>query len=206
MKPNHFITSQKFITFFYVLTLMSIYNQWQNTTAWVYLSLHGTYGILWALKSRIFPDKNWERKTSLWYGLVAWAALCLYWIAPWIITSQSVQVPGWYLAICISMYVFGIFLHFTADMQKFTALKLTPGYLITDGMLARSRNINYFGELLTYLGFGLLARHWIPLVVILLFIIFVWVPNIIRKEKSLARYPDFEDYKRKSKLLIPFLF
>jgi len=206
MKLNHFITSQKILTFAYVVILMARFNQWQNITAWVYLSLHGTYGFLWALKSHIFPDKNWERKTSLWYGLVSWAALSLYWITPWIITSKGVQVQGLYLAVCISMYTFGVFLHFSADMQKYTALKLTPGYLITDGLLARSRNINYFGELLIYLGFGLLARHWMPLFVILLFILFVWIPNIIRKEKSLARYPDFEDYKRKSNLFIPFLF
>jgi len=57
-----------------------------------------------------------------------------------------------------------------------------------------------------YLGFALLAMHWLPLLIILLFIIIIWAPNIIKKDKSLARYPDFAEYRRKTKLVIPFLF
>ena len=32
----------KGITFLVVLVMMAIYDQWQNTTAWTYLALHGT--------------------------------------------------------------------------------------------------------------------------------------------------------------------
>lgn len=206
MKQKHFIDSHKFVTGPAILLMMAFHSQWQNPTAWVYLALHGTYGILWVLKSRIFPDKSWEEETGLGYGLVIWAFLTLYWIAPWIITSQGVQAPVWYLGLCVSVYVFGVFLHFTADMQKHEALKLQPGRLITDGLLAYSRNINYFGELLIYLGFGLLAMHWLPIAVLALALAAVWVPNMLQKERSLARYPEFDAYKRRSKFFIPFVF
>lgn len=206
MKQKYFIDSHKAVTFLIVLGLMAWFKQWDNPTAWVYLALHGTYGILWVLKSRIFPDKQWQEDKGLFYGLYIWAGLSLYWIAPFIITSQNVQAPAWLLGLAISLYTLGIFLHYTADMQKHVQLKYNPGQLIEDGLMAGTRNINYFGELLIYLGFGMLAMHWIPLAVIALYLVIVWFPNMLKKDKSLARYPGFAEYKRKSKLFIPFLF
>ena len=70
----------------------------------------------------------------------------------------------------------------------------------------KCRNINYFGELLIYLGFGLLAKHWVPILVLLLFIIVIWIPNIRKKEKSLSRYPNFNDYRKRSSFIIPFIY
>jgi len=206
MKQRHFIDSHKAATGLFVLALIAIYDQWDNPTAWVYLALHGTYGLLWVLKSRIFPDKQWEQPTSFAYGLVIWAGLTLYWIAPWLIASQHVQAPPWYLGLCIAIYALGVFWHFASDMQKSMFLKLKPGHLMTDGLWSRLRNPNYFGELLIYLGFGLLALHWAPLIVILLFVLIVWLPNMRRKDRSLARYPDFASYKARSKLFLPFVF
>jgi protein-S-isoprenylcysteine O-methyltransferase Ste14 len=204
LKQKYFIDSHKGITFLAVLIMMAVYDQWQNTTAWMYLALHGTYGLLWVLKSRIYPDRQWEQTTGWGYGLIIWGGLTLYWIAPWLLTSQEVQAPTWYLGLCTSLYVFGIFCHFASDMQKHTALNLRPG-LITDGMFSRTRNPNYFGELLIYLGFGLLAMHWAPLVVIALFLAVIWIPNMRKKDRSLARYPEFEAYRNQTKLFIPFL-
>ena len=206
MKQKYFIDSHKGLTFLFVLALMAWFGQWQNPTAWVYLALHGTYGWLWVLKSRIFPDKQWETDRGLGYGLVIWGALSLYWIAPFLIISRGTQAPAWLLGLCVSLYTLGIFLHYTADMQKFIELKYNPGHLITDGLLRRTRNLNYFGELLIYLGFGLLALHWLPILIVFLFVAVVWAPNMLKKERSLARYPEFLDYKRESKLFIPFLF
>lgn len=206
MKQKYFIDSHKAVTFLVILGLMAWFNQWHNPTAWVYLGLHGTYGILWLLKSRVFPDKQWEIDKGLGYGLYIWAGLSLYWIAPFIIASQNVQAPAWLLGLSVSLYTFGVFLHYTADMQKYVQLKYNPGQLIDDGLMARTRNINYFGELLIYLGFGILAMHWLPLAVIALYLVVIWFPNMYRKDKSLSRYPGFEEYRRKSKLFIPFLF
>ena len=206
MKQKYFIDSHKAVTFLVVLGLMAWFKQWDNPTAWVYLALHGTYGILWVFKSRIFPDKQWEQDISLFYGLYNWAGLSLYWIAPFIITSQNVQAPAWLLGLSVSTYTFGIFLHYAADMQKHVQLKYNPGQLIEDGLMAKTRNINYFGELLIYLGFGMLAMHWLPLAVIALYLAIIWFPNMLKKDKSLARYAGFAEYKRKSKLFLPFLF
>ena len=79
LKLKYFIDSHKAITWLVVLGMIAWHDQWRNPTALIYLAMHGSYGILWALKSRIFPDTSWERPVSVGYGvLAAWGALSLY--------------------------------------------------------------------------------------------------------------------------------
>lgn len=204
MKQKHFIDSHKGATFLWVIGCIWYYEQWHNTTAWIYLSLHGTYGLLWVLKSVIYGDSKWEQRTGPAYALVIWASLSLYWIAPWIICSFPVQAPAWWIGTSTTLYVFGIFFHFTADMQKSAVLSLRKG-LITTGLFARCRNPNYFGELLIYLGFSLLAMHWIPIAALAAFVLGFWLPNMIKKDRSLSRYPEFAEYRKRSWLFIPYV-
>lgn len=207
MPRKFFIDTHKGITFLVILGMMAFFSQWQNATAWIYLALHGTYGILWVLKSHIFPDKKWEQPVSLWRGAgYYWGGLTLYWIAPYLLNSRGVQAPPWLLGIAISLYTFGVFLHYAADMQKHTALRYNPDNLITDGLLSHTRNINYFGELLIYGACALLAMHWLPFVILALAIAVEWLPNMRRKDESLARYPQFAAYKKNSRKFIPFLY
>jgi hypothetical protein len=62
------------------------------------------------------------------------------------------------------------------------------------------------GELLIYLGFALLAMHWLPLAMIAIALAVVWLPNMSRKDRPLARYAELAAYQQPSKLFIPFLF
>ncbi len=206
MKLKFYVDTNKGITFIFLLALMTFYHQWQNPTAWVYLALHGTYGLLWVLKSNLFPDASWERKTSLWFGLVSWFSLVLYWIPGWLVMSKGITAPYWLLALAISLNIFGNFFVFTADMQKFTSLKLHPGELITGGLFRLSRNINYFGELLVYTAFALLPMVWFAFLPLAAFIVTFWVPNMLRKEKVLAALPGYPEYKKKTRSFFPFLF
>lgn len=206
MKKKHFIDSHKVATAFAIIALMYWFDTWDNVTAWVYFGMHGAYGFMWFMKSRMFADKQWEADCSLFYGLYIWGGLTGYWIAPYLILSSGFEAQPWYLGMCIFIFVIGVFYHFAADMQKHTHLKLNPGHLITDGIWARSRNPNYFGELLIYLGFTLLAGHWLPVAWLGMVILLEWIPNMRAKEKSLSRYPEFAAYKKQSAIIIPFLF
>jgi protein-S-isoprenylcysteine O-methyltransferase Ste14 len=206
MKLKFFINTHKGVTALFVLLLIAVYNQWANPTAWVYLALHGAYGILWVLKSNLFPDAAWEQQTSWWMGLLGWGSLSTYWVAPWLLASSGVQAPAWYLGLCISLNIFGVFCHFAADMQKHTALRLRPGQLITDGLFTHLRNPNYFGELLIYLGFGLLAMHWLPVVILLAWVLGYWLPRMRQKDRVLAQMEGFEAYKQRTKLFLPLIF
>ena len=214
LKQKYFIDSHKGITPLFIIFLISFYNAWNNTEAIIYLALHGTYGFLWVTKSFIYPDKQWESKVNILYGFLIWIVLSLYWLSAYVIVTgnhfMKMKIfencgPG-YLGVLISFYIIGVFLHFTSDMQKYISLKLNPGKLITEELFARSRNTNYLGELFIYLGFILIAKDFLPLIALFIVIVFVWVPNMINKDKSLSRYSNFNEYKRKAKMFFPFLF
>ena len=214
LKQKYFIDSHKGITPLFIIFLISSYNAWDNTEAIIYLALHGTYGFLWVTKSCIYPDKQWESKVNILYGFLIWIVLSLYWLSAYVIVTgnhfMKMKIfencgPG-YLGFLISFYIIGVFLHFTSDMQKYISLKLNPGKLITEELFARSRNTNYLGELFIYLGFILIAKDFLPLIALFIVIVFVWVPNMIKKDKSLSRYSNFNEYKRKAKIFFPFLF
>ncbi len=206
MKIKAYVDSQKILIWVFVLLMMALYRQFKNPTAWVYLALHGGYGLLWVLKSHFFPDRQWESRTSLGFGIAIWVGLCLYMLPGWLITSRGLQAPGWWIGLCVTLYVFGVFFHFAADMQKTISLKLRPNQLITEGLWSLSRNPNYFGELLIYGGFSLLAMSWLPLFVLAAWVVFVWYPKMRQKDRSLSRYPEFAAYRSKTKLFIPFIF
>ncbi|MGD1808519.1 methyltransferase family protein [Dapis sp. BLCC M126] len=204
MKVKHPINLSKATTFIFVSALMVVY---QNSTlgAWVYLALHGTYGILWLLKDRIYPDKQWEQEIPLGIGIIIFGLVSLYWVAPYILISSGTQPPIPLVAAAISLNIFGVFLHYSSDAQKYYTLKYKPG-LITEGFFARCRNTNYLGEILIYLSFAMLAQHWLPYLILGGFIAGIFIPNMLKKDKSLSRYPEFAEYKANSGLIIPQLF
>ena len=204
MKVKHFINLHKGLSFLFILTLMFIYQNF-NLGAWVYLALHGTYGLLWLLKDQIYPDKQWEQEISVGMGIFGFVLVSLYWVAPFILISSGSQPPLPLVAAAISLNIMGVFLHYTSDAQKYYTLKYHSG-LITEGFFARSRNTNYLGEILIYGAFAMLVQHWLPFLILAAFIAGVFIPNMIKKDRSLGRYPEFADYKTRSGFLLPRLF
>lgn len=204
MKIKHFINLHKAVTFIVILGLMIAYRNF-TIGPWIYLALHGTYGILWLLKDQIFPDKQWEENVSLPLGLVIFSSIGLYWAAPFLLVSRQVQPALPLIAAAISIYTFGIFLHYSSDAQKYYTLKYHSG-LITEGFFARCRNTNYLGEILIYLAFAMLSMHWLPFTILGGFAAGVFVPNMLKKDRSLSRYADFEVYQKNSGLLFPKIF
>lgn len=203
MKVKHAINLHKGSTFAVVLGLMFFY---QNFTLgpWIYLALHGTYGFLWLLKDRIYPDKQWEQEIPFSQGVSVFLLLVLYWVAPFILISRGTVPPLPLVAAAVALNILGVFLHFSSDAQKYYTLKYRPG-LITEGFFARCRNTNYLGEILIYGAFAMLTQHWLPFVILATFAAILFVPNMRRKDQSLSRYPEFEAYQARSGLLIPKL-
>jgi protein-S-isoprenylcysteine O-methyltransferase Ste14 len=200
------IDTMKGLTFLAVLFIIIVF-QTNNLTLWIYFAVHGSYGIFWCLKGILFPDFGF-------YLLRPWKMLpldCiglgLYWVGPYMIAKHDIQQPQyWYLCLCIFTYLFGVFFHFTSDMQKFMWLNLKKGNLLMMGMWKICRNPNYFGELLIYSSFIMISRHWFPAVWLSIVITHVWFPRMIKKEKSLSRYPEFAHYKKSSAWFIPYVW
>lgn len=203
MKLKYPINLHKGITFLMVIALMWIYQNF-SIGALVYLALHGSYGVMWLLKDRIYPDKQWEQTVSVPYAVFVFVVLALYWMAPFVLISQFREPSAAMVAVAVALNSVGVMLHFGSDAQKYFTLKYNPT-LITEGFFARSRNMNYLGEAMIYTSFALLSASWLGFIGISTFFVGAFVPNMIKKDKSLARYPEFESYKKKTWLFLPRL-
>ena len=203
MKLNQIINLHKGLTVFVVAGLMMFYKNY-SIAAWVYLSLHGTYGILWLLKEKIFPDPYFKEKINFITSFTGFIFLGSYWIAPFILISSQKSVSYPIVAASISINIIGVFLHFASDAQKYFTLKIKKE-LIKDGFFKNIRNTNYLGEILIYLSFATLSMSYIPFAILTLFFFGVFLPRMKKKDKSLTKYASFKEYKRISGLLLPKL-
>jgi len=189
------------MTAFVVLGLMFFYNNF-TIAPLVYLALHGTYGLLWLLKEKIFPDPYFKEKINFLTSVTGFIFLASYWVAPYILISSPKSVPDFLIAASISINIIGVFLHFASDTQKYFSLRFKKD-LIKEGFFKNVRNTNYLGEILIYLSFAILSMSFIPFAILTTFFFVVFLPRMIKKDKSLTKYPSFEDYKKKTGLILP---
>lgn len=204
MKLKHGIDAHKGMTAPVVLLLMFLYDNWSMGT-WTYLALHGTYGVMWIIKSNMFPDPAWEQRSPLWKVLGVWVMLLGYWVAPFVLIYTRATPPPWLVCVAIVANALGTMLHYGSDAQKYYVLKVRPG-LITDGFFARTRNPNYLGEMLIYGSFAALTMHWLPWVVLAVFWAGLFLPNMIKKDRSISRHEGWQEYAARSRMLLPRIF
>lgn len=218
IQPRQAINLHKFMVGPVVLSLMLATDNF-TLAAWLYLALHGTYGVLWVAKDAAFGDPSWEGRATLVSGLGVFIfPLGLYFLAPLVIlTPLGTLVPGGWGSpetlplhtafAAVVCFLIGAFFHFVSDAQKYFVLKHQhPRQLITDGMFALSRNPNYFGEILIYTAFNLLAQHWLPWAACALMWILVFAVNMLHKEASMSRYPEHAAWKKRTGFLVPSLW
>ena len=62
-EDNWVINFQKGGTLPFVLGLMVLTDTW-TSTAWTYLALHGSYGLIWLLKDAVMPDARWQTRIT----------------------------------------------------------------------------------------------------------------------------------------------
>ena len=181
-----------------------------STAAWLYLGMHGSYGLCWLMKDLLFPDANWQGRATIPSCLSGLVGLALYWLAGWLIISGVSQrhypLPeGPWFGLCVSLCILGCIIMIAADVQKYVTLRLRQG-LITDGMFKWVRHPNYLGEMMIYGSLAMLAWHWIAALVIAYYWLLMFATNMAMKEASMSRYPQWADYRKRSWWLLPFLF
>lgn len=204
LKAAWVIDLQKGGTLPFVLLLMWRFDVW-SATAWTYAALHGSYGLAWLLKDRVFPDPSWEKRVTFGGAFTMWAlVLGPYWAAPVLLITRRVEQPPWVLGIATIVYVLGVLTMMGSDGQKYFTLKVKKG-LITDGFFARVRHPNYLGEMALYGSFAALAGHWLPWAILAWVWSGVFLPNMLRKEASMSRYPGWAAYKARTGFLLPRL-
>jgi protein-S-isoprenylcysteine O-methyltransferase Ste14 len=204
LKVATYINAHKILVFPVVVGLMWYYDNW-STDAFVYLAMHGTYSILWLLKHSMYSDRRFEQKVPLWFGVpFIFVPLAGYYAAPYLLISSRAAVPPPVVALALSIYILGVFYHYVSDAQKYYILQIRKG-LIKEGLFSRTRNSNYFGEILIYTGYAIMSFHWLPFLVLAGWVFGFFVRNMLAKDRSMSRYPDFAEYKGRTGLLFPRL-
>ena len=148
---------------------------------------------------------------GLWITFTAAAALVA-------ITSGARKDLDGFAGIGLLVWIFGFAFEVIADGQKsrFNAQAANKGKFIRTGLWSRSRHPNYFGEIVLWLGVAIIALpvlsgwQWIamisPLFVTLLLTRVSGVPLLEKKaDKKWGGQADYEEYKRKTPVLIPRL-
>jgi protein-S-isoprenylcysteine O-methyltransferase Ste14 len=179
-----------------------------GNTAWVYVAMQGTIGLVWLLKSSAFPDASFEKRVTFG-GAVNTFVLLLgwYWVMGWTLISRNVTpayplpAEAWF-CICISLCMLGCAIMIAADAQKYFTLRLQPG-LITDGMFRYVRHPNYLGEIMIYGSFALMVWHWLASVILAWIWLGLFGTSLVLKEASLSRHPGWAAYRRHSWWLFP---
>jgi len=206
LKLSFYANLHKSTMVLYMLGLMIYFNNF-SLGCWVYAALHGSYGLLWNLKTMAFPDATHQKRISIGSLLPLFSVLSFYWYIPYLMASgQSEQNPSserifW----SIIIYVIGACFMMISDAQKYFCLKFKKG-LIDYGMFAFSRNPNYLGEMTLYGSFALLSNRWIPWIILISIWSTVFAVMMVIKEMSFRRKDGWEQYKRRSYILLPKIY
>ena len=186
-----------------LMHLLMIYSQNFSTGAYVYLSLHGSYGIIWLIKDMIFPDKSMHVKTCLIPAGALIGLLLLYWGMGFeMMYGLGIQEPN-NIRIFLSFFIysFGLIFMVCSDLQKYIILKYEKK-LVNNYFLAWNRNTNFLGEILICFSFAFTVGR----IECYLFLIFVWstffVGRIYLKEKSLQQKKGYDLYAKNSYLIL----
>ena len=205
MKVATYINAHKILVVPIVLGMMWFYQNW-STEAFIYLSIHGTYSLLWLIKHALYPDRRFDEKLPVGIGVVfIFLPLAGYYVAPYLLISRHLTIPSYLIGLVLFLYIMGVFLHYVSDAQKYYTLQAKKG-LIQEGIFSRTRNPNYLGEILIYTSYAIMSLHWLPFLILAGWVFGFFVRNMLAKDKSLSKYEEFAEYKKRTGLLLPKLF
>jgi len=119
--------------------------------------------------------------------------------------SDVRTLPPYLVGLVLFLYIMGVFLHYMSDAQKYYILQNKKG-LIDYGLFSRTRNPNYLGEILIYVSYAIISLHWLPFAVLGCWVFGFFARNMIKKDKSMSRYSEWKEYKKRVGCYCPNLF
>ncbi len=163
------------------------------------------------IKPSFFRFLNVWTIQALWVTFTAAAALVA-------ITTSVRKELDLFAGIGALIWTFGFAIEVVADSQKsrFNADSSNKGKFIQTGLWSRSRHPNYFGEIVLWIGIAVIALpvlqgwQWValisPLFVTLLLTRVSGIPLLEKKaDQKWGGQPEYEEYKKRTPVLIPRL-
>jgi len=177
--------------------------------------------ICWLLSeiflNRLFRSKNINAKeldknsmNLIWIAIIismtSGVLIAIYWVAPIINTNALLYLGSAFIVI-------GMLIRFIAirTLGKFFTVNLAihgNHSLIKNGLYKYIRHPSYTGSLLSFAGFALSFNNWISLIIILIPILVPFINRINIEEKLLLEQfgSEYDEYKKRTKRLIPWIY
>ncbi|MEO9258623.1 MAG: DUF1295 domain-containing protein [Crocinitomicaceae bacterium] len=137
-------------------------------------------------------------------------AFAIYYIGFSLLVMSTDKPLDWIDVLGIIIFLIGSYLNTFGELQRHFWKKRpeNKGKLYTEGLFKYSMHINFFGDVLWVTAFAILTRNIyaiiIPIFLACMFIFF----NIPALDKYLASHygEAFQEYKKKTKRFIPFIY
>lgn len=175
----------------------------------IYLCLHISYCVWWLAEQWFYPKRR-EVMFNEPVGVIGFILSLLfigflYALPGYLALTNPEPISKITVAVGLPLFFFGSLINASADVQKLTAKEFGAG-LVQDNIWRFSRNINYFGDLLRYFSFAIVAGSiWAYLVPGL--VTAVYLQRMLQKEQGMTeKYPEYQDYQQKTARLIPFIW
>ena len=103
---------------FYLLGLIWYFNNYSDSML-TYSVLHGTYGVLWYVKHRVYPDASLQEKCTFMCALVCWVLILgpymipAYLLASGLANNETQTKLRLYSSIIL--YIFGLSIALLSD-------------------------------------------------------------------------------------------
>ena len=166
----------------------------------IIIFLRLAYMMIFLLKRKI----PWEESVSVPF------AFALYFIGfPLFVLPVSIPIDGIdYFA--LGLFILGCVLNSGSEISR-NNWKKNPenkGEIYTGGFFKYSRHINYFGDILWVCAYALITRNWYAISIPIFLFCFFAFYNAPKLDKYLEeKYGiGYDDYSKKTKMLIPFLY
>jgi protein-S-isoprenylcysteine O-methyltransferase Ste14 len=124
--------------------------------------------------------------------------------------GNNKQVVGVVEVIGILLYISGSYINTQSEFDRhvWKLKEENRGRLYTEGLFSLSMHINYFGDIVLFIGFAMvthsLSMSVIPLMMAVNFV-FIIIPSLDRYLEK--KYKDeFRDYSKNTKKLIPLIY
>lgn len=175
----------------------------------------------WAYTFHGLDSQDWrytmlEQKTGKWYPAVNLLGihlvptlivyLCFLPVAYAMYHHLDTNLAGF---VCITVSVCAVVWQGIADYQMHTFRKSHRGELLREGLWTYSRHPNYLGEIVMWWGIGLSVlfaapgRLWLITGALVNTLLFLFI-SIPMADEHQSRKDGFEDYKAKTRMLLPF--
>ena len=174
----------------------------------IYMCLHISYCIWWLIEQWFYPQRRqlFNEPVGIIGLILALMFVGGFYALPgYLAFINPVPLSMITAAIALSLYIFGSLINASADVQKMTAKQFSSG-LVRDNIWRFSRNINYFGDLLRYLSFSVVAGSpWAYLVPGSVFLLYL--QRMGQKEQTMSvKYDEYTEYQQSTSRLIPFIW